>query len=127
LSPPDNSENHKVLGELAELGDTELIFSEPWEAQAFAMAVTLSSNGYFTWKEWAATLAEVIAESKASGGPIDGSDYYQNWVAALERLIIDKDITDFVNLESIKVAWEDAYKATPHGKPVHLQERIQGT
>ena len=122
MNPPDNSEKHKMLGELAELGDTELVFSEPWEAQAFAMAVTLSSNGYFTWKEWAATLAEVIAESKANGGPNDGSDYYQNWVAALERLIIDKDITDFSNLKSIKVAWEDAYKATPHGKPVNLSK-----
>ena len=93
MSPLDDLESHKVLSELSKLGDTELVFSEPWEAQAFAMAVTLSSNGYFTWKEWAATLAEVIAESKASGGPIDGSDYYQNWVAALEQLIIDKDIT----------------------------------
>jgi nitrile hydratase accessory protein len=111
LNPPDNSGKHKILGELAELGDTELVFSEPWEAQAFAMAVTLSSNGYFTWKEWA-----------ANGGTNDGSDYYQNWVAALERLIIDKDITDFSNLKSIKVAWEDAYKATPHGKPVHLSK-----
>ena len=122
MSSLDNSESHKVLSELSKLGDTELVFSEPWEAQAFAMAVTLSSNGYFTWKEWAATLAEVIAESKASGGPIDGSDYYQNFVAALEQLIIDKDITDFSDLESVKVAWEDAYKATPHGKPVHLNK-----
>ena len=122
MSSLDNSESHKVLSELSKLGDTELVFSEPREAQAFAMAVTLSSNGYFTWKEWAATLAEVIAKSKASGGPIDGSDYYQNWVAALEQLIIDKDITDFSDLESVKVAWEDAYKATPHGKPVHLNK-----
>ncbi len=122
MSSLDNSESHKVLSELSKLGDTELVFSEPWEAQAFAMAVTLSSNGYFTWKEWATTLAEVIAKSKASGGPIDGSDYYQNWVAALEQLIIDKDITDFSDLESVKVAWEDAYKATPHGKPVHLNK-----
>ena len=122
MSPLDNSESHKFLSELSKLGDTELVFSEPWEAQAFAMAVTLSSNGYFTWKVWAATLAEVIAESKASGGPIDGSDYYQNWVAALEQLIIDKDITDFSDLERVKVAWEDAYKATPHGKPVHLNK-----
>ena len=122
MSPLDNSESHKFLSELSKLGDAELVFSEPWEAQAFAMAVTLSSNGYFTWKEWAATLAKVIAESKASGGPIDGSDYYQNWVAALEQLIIDKDITDFSDLERVKVAWEDAYKATPHGKPVHLNK-----
>lgn len=70
MSSPNDLGPHKILSELSESADTELVFSEPWEAQAFAMAVTLSGNGYFTWKEWAATLAEVIAESKANGGPI---------------------------------------------------------
>ena len=120
MSSPNDLEPHKILSELSESADTELVFSEPWEAQAFAMAVTLSGNGYFTWKEWAATLAEVIAESKANGGPIDGSDYYQNWVVALERLITDKQITDFSKLKDVKNAWEEAYKTTPHGNPVHL-------
>src|SRR5579862_2170062 len=27
------------------------VFTEPWEAQAFALAVKLSEEGYFTWKE----------------------------------------------------------------------------
>jgi hypothetical protein len=33
------------------------VFAEPWEAQAFALAVRLSEQGHFTWKEWAAALA----------------------------------------------------------------------
>ena len=36
------------------------VFNEPWEAQAFALAVKLSEQGYFTWKEWAAALAEEL-------------------------------------------------------------------
>src|SRR6185436_16311734 len=39
------------------------VFAEPWQAQAFALAVKLSEQGYFTWKEWAAGLAE---ESQAA-------------------------------------------------------------
>jgi hypothetical protein len=30
------------------------VFREPWEAQAFALALSLSERGVFSWKEWAA-------------------------------------------------------------------------
>ena len=36
------------------------VFAEPWQAQAFALAVKLSEQGHFTWKEWAASLAEEL-------------------------------------------------------------------
>ena len=103
-----------------ELDNDERVFSEPWEAQAFAIVVTLSSAGCFTWEEWAKIFSEVIAESKIRGGPSDGSDYYLNWVKALERIVSEKRITDISKLKSTKLAWENAYKITPHGKPVHL-------
>ena len=32
------------------------VFAEPWQAQAFALAVKLSEQGHFTWKEWATAL-----------------------------------------------------------------------
>lgn len=104
-----------------ELDNDERVFSEPWEAQAFAIAVTLSGDGHFTWKEWAETLAAVIAKSKANGGPLDGSDYYLNWVQALELLVTEKGISNSAYLSTTKAAWENAYKLTPHGKPVHLK------
>ena len=34
------------------------VFSGPREAEAFALAVELSEQGHFTWKEWTATLAD---------------------------------------------------------------------
>ena len=96
------------------------VFAEPWQAQAFALAVKLSEQGHFTWKEWAAALAEELQAAAGRGEPDDGSRYYEHWVAALERLVTAKDLTDRAALLMRKEAWADAYRHTPHGKPVEL-------
>lgn len=96
------------------------VFAEPWQAQAFALAVRLSEQGYFTWKEWAATLAEELAAPANRGEPDDGSRYYEYWLAALERLAIAKGLTNPAALLDRKHAWADAYRHTPHGKPIEL-------
>ena len=70
------------------------VFAEPWEAQAFALAVKLSEQGHFTWKEWAATLADELRAAADRGEPDDGSHYYHHWRAALERLATAKGLTD---------------------------------
>ena len=70
------------------------VFDEPWQAQAFAMAVKLHERGVFTWKEWAAILAEEIKRAQAAGDPDTGSTYYRHWLAALERLVIAKGLED---------------------------------
>ena len=96
------------------------VFAEPWQAQAFGMAVALSRQGHFTWKEWAATLADELKAAADRGEPDDGTRYYHHWLAALERLVTAKGLTDATSLERTKVAWADAYRHTPHGKPVEL-------
>jgi nitrile hydratase accessory protein len=96
------------------------VFAEPWQAQAFALAVKLSEAGYFTWKEWAAALAGELKAAAARGEPDDGSHYYEHWVAALERLVKAKGLADEDALRERKDAWADAYRHTPHGKPVEL-------
>ena len=48
------------------------VFAEPWQAQAFALAVKLSEEGYFTWKEWAAALAAELKAAANRGKPDDG-------------------------------------------------------
>lgn len=93
------------------------VFAEPWQAQAFALAVQLSEAGYFTWTEWAETLG---AELRAAGED-DGSSYYETWLRALERLSLVKGLTDAATLNSRTAAWADAYRRTPHGKPVELR------
>src|ERR1700727_3145790 len=66
------------------------VFREPWEAQAFAMALALHGRGLFTWKEWAATLADEIRRAQQGGDPDTGETYYRHWLATLERLIAEK-------------------------------------
>src|SRR6202035_47990 len=63
------------------------VFREPWEAQAFAMALALHERGLFTWPEWAATLAGEIKRAQAAGDPDTGETYYRHWLNALERLV----------------------------------------
>ena len=101
----------------------EPVFAEPWQAQAFALAVKLSEQGHFTWKEWAATLAEELKSATDQGELDDGSHYYEHWLAALERLVTAKGLSDRAALLARKEAWADAYRQTPHGKPVELISR----
>jgi len=96
------------------------VFAEPWEAQAFALAVKLSEQGHFAWKEFAAALADELKAAAARGESDDGSHYYHHWLASLERLVTAKGLTDPSAMLERKEAWADAYRHTPHGKPVEL-------
>ena len=86
----------------------EPVFAEPWQAQAFALAVKLSEEGYFTWKEWAAALAKELNAATSRGEPDDGSHYYDHWLAALEHLVTAKGLADSASLLARKEAWADA-------------------
>jgi nitrile hydratase accessory protein len=97
------------------------VFAAPWEAQAFALALRLSQQGHFAWSEWATTLADELKLDAARGEPDDGSRYYHCWLAALERLVVSKQLSDRAALLACQEAWADAYRHTPHGKPVKLQ------
>lgn len=99
------------------------VFAEPWQAQAFALAVKLSEAGHFTWKEWAAALAAELKAAADRGEPDDGSKYYEYWLATLERLVTAKGLTDVAALLERKEAWADAYRHTPHGKPIELRPK----
>ena len=96
------------------------VFNAPWEAQSFALAVALSERGAFTWKEWAATLAEVIGEARARGEPDTGERYYEHWLEALERIVARIGLVDGVRLEQRRRQWQTAARRTPHGQPIML-------
>jgi len=127
LSTPDPDPNVQRLADLPRLPRDEggPVFAEPWQAQAFAMAVKLSEQGYFTWKEWAEALAAELKAAADRGEPDDGTHYYEHWLVTLERLVTDKRLTDPAALLERKEAWADAYRHTPHGKPVVLKKDAQ--
>jgi nitrile hydratase accessory protein len=97
------------------------VFREPWEAQAFAMALVLHDRGMFTWSEWASTLGDEIKRAQAAGDPDTGETYYQHWLKALERLVAEKGVTTGEMLTRYRDAWDRAADRTPHGQPIELR------
>jgi len=96
------------------------VFREPWEAQAFAMALALHGRGLFTWKEWAAALADEIRRAQQGGDPDNGETYYRHWLATLERVVAAKGVATSETLHRYRDAWDHAADRTPHGLPIEL-------
>jgi nitrile hydratase accessory protein len=90
---------------------SEPVFAAPWEAEAFALAVALHEAGAFSWAEWSAALASEVGDRP----------YYESWLAALERLVAAKGLTDPETLERYADAWGRAAERTPHGTPIELR------
>ncbi|TFV72043.1 nitrile hydratase accessory protein [Bradyrhizobium frederickii] len=97
------------------------VFRAPWEAHAFAMALTLHQRGVFTWPEWAAALAHQIKRAQAAGDPDTGETYYLHWLATLEGLVASKGVASTDTLHRYRDAWDRAADRTPHGKPIELR------
>jgi nitrile hydratase accessory protein len=95
----------------------EPVFSAPWQAQAFAMTLALQESGAFTWEEWATRLGATLA---AAGPADDGTQYYEHWLATLEKLVAEKRVASRHELDDRREAWDRAARATPHGEPIEL-------
>jgi nitrile hydratase accessory protein len=100
--------------------ETGPVFREPWEAHAFALAVSLSEAGYFTWPEWAAALTEAIQAAQQHGDADLGNTYYRHWLNALEQLCARKGLVAPTVREQRREEWRRAYLNTPHGQPIEL-------
>ena len=101
-------------------GDEEPVFEEPWEAQAFALVLRLSEQGLFQWSEWSAALATEIRHARETGDQDLGDTYYHYWLAALEKLLLEKSVLDSEAVKSRIEEWRRAYLNTPHGHPIEL-------
>jgi nitrile hydratase accessory protein len=97
------------------------VFREPWEAQAFALAVALHERGLFSWSEWAQALGAEIKQAQQAGDPDTGETYYLHWLAALERLVAAKGVASPETLTRYRDAWDHAADRTPHGAPIELR------
>lgn len=96
------------------------VFTEPWQAQAFALVVELNRRGRFSWKEWVGTFSAEIARHPATPGEDPIQAYYRQWLAALEALVVAKGLSSGDELTQRKEEWRLAYLRTPHGHPVEL-------
>lgn len=95
-------------------------FTEPWQAEAFALSIALQELGHVTPAEWSGTLGDEIEKARAAGDPVDGTTYYRHVIATLERLMVEKGLLAAAALDERRHDWEEAYRRTPHGQPVVL-------
>lgn len=98
------------------------VFSEPWQAQAFAMTLALYERGLFTWDHWAQTLSGCIKAAQHNGDADTGSTYYHHWLAALEQIALAASMVTPGQLKARQAGWRSAVARTPHGMPIELSE-----
>jgi len=119
LNPPDAEGRFAALPRLP-TDAAGPVFAEPWQAQAFAMAVQLHASGAFSWNDWAEALSAELKAAEARGEADDGFRYYERWLAALERLAGARGLVSADDLARRTADWAEAYRRTPHGRPVEL-------
>lgn len=79
----------------------ELVFQAPWEGRAFGIAVAMNEDGLYSWREFRDRLVEEIA---AVGEDATGATYYEQWLASLEKLAIQRG---FVTPEEMDARTEE--------------------
>jgi nitrile hydratase accessory protein len=121
LSQNDQSQDPRSPETLEQPGTEGEVFAEPWEAQVFALAVTLSSRGLYSWREWTETLRGELAQISGDTQALNGTRHYLHWLTALERIAVAKGIVDKQALAVRKRQWIEAYGSAPHGQPAELR------
>ena len=65
-------------------------FDADWQRRAFGVAVALSEFGHYEWADFQQELINSIGSWEAA--PTDERarwEYYEHWLAALERVVVD--------------------------------------
>lgn len=106
------------------LAPGEKTFSDPWQAQALAMADNLVKAGQFSARDWAEVLGTALRAAERRGESDDLDTYYLCVLEALESLTEDKLGISGKVREERRQAWKAAYLGTPHGRPVELRNGL---
>ncbi len=102
MSEPANPDPFEML---PDLGAERPDFEEPWQGEALALVVSLHRAGYFEWREWVGALSTEIAHDAASTSE---RPYYQQWLAAIEKLLAAKELVADGERETRKRAGKES-------------------
>jgi nitrile hydratase accessory protein len=69
----------------------ELVFDAPWQGRAFGMALAVVERLGLPWREFQERLIAAI-------GAYPGAPYYDCWLAALERLVLEHGVVSAEDL-----------------------------
>ncbi len=89
----------------------EPVFQAPWEAHAFAIVNQLAAANHYSWAEWTNYLVnEISAVEREAPGT---KTYYEQWVAACEKLLIEKGLLEPEAVQQ-KISELQSTQATEH-------------
>jgi nitrile hydratase accessory protein len=99
----------------------ELVFAEPWESRAFALAMTLHDRGLFEWEAFRRQLIGAVARAEVAGGEFS---YYRCWLEALQTLLDVAGLVDQVTVD--ERAGELARRPAGHDHGDHHHDHDHG-
>jgi nitrile hydratase accessory protein len=79
----------------------ELVFAAPWEGRALAMAIAVVQALGLTWDEFRLHLIGRLAGNSAC-------TYYENWLAALEDLLVEQGPVSAAELTALNSSEADS-------------------
>ncbi len=86
----------------------ELVFEAPWQGRAFGLALALVRCLGRPWSAFQKHLIDEIATRP-------DAPYYECWVGALERLVLEHRVASAEEVERAREAVLRADPADPHG------------
>jgi hypothetical protein len=150
LAVPDLTMPEQRAGATLPRDTDEAVFSQPWQAHAFSVIMSLYQNGHYNWAEWDdylgnciqspgyfadAAPAKIVEDDVASPGsnrsPFfnacekDGGKYYNHWLNATEQLLAAKGLVSKAELDDRVAALEHAEQSGPRfalGQRVTVRE-----
>ena len=82
-----------------------LCFGHHWERTAFGVALALAKQGYFEWDDFRDELiAEIKTWEEASPDDRSSWNYYERWLAALEKALVATGILDSAEIQAALAA-----------------------
>jgi nitrile hydratase accessory protein len=88
----------------------EPVFEEPWQSRAFGMVVSLHRQGFYPWDDFKERLIEEIASADCKGPSATAPTYYEHFLAAFWRLLVEKGILSEGEMEARKAEFESGAK-----------------
>ncbi len=88
------------------------VFEAPWQARAFGLVVAFHDEGAgFEWETFQEYLIEEVAAADSEMGPAEllEAAYYEQWLAAFERLLFEEGVLsrDELDARAAEFATED--------------------
>jgi nitrile hydratase accessory protein len=88
----------------------ELVFQAPWESRAFGVALALHEAGAINYEVFRSRLiAEIAEHGRDHGAGEDGGAYYERWLEALERLLVEQRIVSAAEIDGRAAEIEHAW------------------